>query len=99
MPFVAHAFCDWGPQDAPLEREHSRGKKVAWIEVVGKGGDFAKPLVVQTCASTSYRNEPLLGIEPNPLLRIEPNKISPESLHVLEAVRHARRNVKDIAWL
>jgi hypothetical protein len=56
MPFVAHPFCDRGPQDAPLEREHSRGKKVAWIGVVGKGGDFVKPLAAQTCASTSYRS-------------------------------------------
>jgi len=69
------------------------------IPISGTGGDFAKPLAAQTCASTSYRNEPLLGIEPNPLLRIKPNKISPESLYVLEAVRHARRNVKDIARL
>jgi len=69
------------------------------IPISGTGGDFAKPRAVQRCASTSYPNEPLLGIEPNPLLRIKPNKISSESLHVLKPVRHARRNIKNIARL
>jgi hypothetical protein len=55
LPFVAHAFCDRVPQDAPLEREHSRGKKVAWIGVVGKGGDFAKPLAVLYLVSNRTR--------------------------------------------
>jgi hypothetical protein len=52
MPFVAHPFCNRGPQDAPLEREHSRGKKVAWIGVVGKGGDFVQPVAVQLRTSS-----------------------------------------------
>ena len=42
MPFVAHPFCDRGPQDAPLEREHSRGKKVAWIGGGRKGWGFCE---------------------------------------------------------